>query len=201
MIDTARFIYPSRNDIFTWSQGCNASRIDKIIVQDSFIVKQFIHDVNSLSDHVVIVTHLQLDQIQERGFGRWKNNILLYDNEFFKTEFGILWENWKETSSTSCPLRFWVDAKKKIRKFLIDIGKITASEKRLQKSKKYDDLMSIYKNGKPNASDITQYLEGKKALAKMEIDYIKEKMDLNKSREFLEGDRPTKCFFSKTSQT
>ena len=57
--------------------------------------------------------------------------------------------------------------------------------------------MSIYKNGNPNASDITQYLEGKKALAKMEIDYIKEKMDLNKSREFLEGDRPTKCFFQK----
>ena len=113
LVDTARCIYPSRNDIFTWYQGGSASRIDKIIVQDSFCVKQFTHEVSSVSDHVVISTHLQLDRVQECWTGRWKNNVSVYDNDFFKAEFKILWDNWKETSTATCPVKFWVNAKKK----------------------------------------------------------------------------------------
>ena len=94
------------------------------------------HDTNAQSDHVVVTAHLQLHQKIERGIGRWKNNPSVYQNEFFKDEFSLLWQNWKKTSKTTCPVRFWVDAKKKIKNFLIDIGKLTAAEKKRYKDKK-----------------------------------------------------------------
>ena len=48
---------------------------------------------------------------------RWRNNTSVYDNDVFKTEFEILWDNWKNTSTTTCPVKFWVNAKKKLKSF------------------------------------------------------------------------------------
>ena len=175
LIDTARCLYPLRNDIFTWYQGDTASRIDKIIVQNSFKIKNFFHEVNVHSDHVVITAHLQLDQNIEKGTGSWRNNVSLYQNDIFKDEFNILWDNWKSTAQTACPLSFWISVKKKIKKFLIDIGKFSANEKRLHRNQKYDELMVIYRGGNLNLLDINNYLKEKKMLAKMKIDNIKEK--------------------------
>ena len=197
LIDTARSLYPLRKDMFTWFQGNVRSRIDKIIVQDTFKVKHFIHEVNVHSDHVIIIAHLQLDREVERGLGNWKNNVTLYQNDTFKDEFSMLWDNWKSVAQTTCPVTFWISVKKKIKNFLIDIGKLTASEKRLYKNQKYEELMFIFRGGGSNLVDINNYLKEKKMLAKLEIDDIKEKMDLHRSREFMEGDRPTKCFFQK----
>ena len=40
-------------------------------------------------------------------------------------------------------------------------------------------------------------MEHKKALAKQELDEIKEKMELKIYRDFIDGEKPTKCFFQK----
>ena len=163
LVDTARYLYPTKNDIFTFVQGNVASRIDKIIVGNDFMVKQFWHEVNIHSDHVIIMAHLQLDQNIEKGHGVWKNNVSIYQNEIFKDEFKILWDNWKDSLQTSCPLTFWVSVKKKIKHFLMDIGKLISLGKKSHRIHQYEKLMKIFGHNNQNVN-IQNYMKEKKGV-------------------------------------
>ena len=77
----------------------------------------------------------------------------------------------------------------------MDIGKRYSLGIKVAKSERYRKLMEVYKTD--SELNIRNYIKEKKNLAKLEIEQIKEKMDLKKCKDFIEGDRPTKCFFQK----
>ena len=200
--DTCRALYPNKDDIFTYTQGLSRSRIDKIIVQDSFNVKSYDHQVIYQSDHEMIISQIQLDEVVEKGYGIWKNNTSFFKNDIFKEEFTELWNEWKTLDNLNCPIRFWMFCKKQIKLFLIDTGKILAERKRKFKQKEIEKLRQLYDRTltlpTPDAQiSMNMYLEHKKTVAKLELDEIKEKMMFQKYREFVEGEKPTKCFFQK----
>ena len=164
LIDTVRSLFPSKNDLFTFSQGNSRSRIDKIIVQNSFVVKNVWHEISNHSDHVVLKAQVQLNQKIERGFGVWKNNASVFKNTIFVEEFTILWENWVKNSPTDCAVEFWILAKKKIKGFLTDIGHLLAENKKKAHIEKYTKLMDIFRIS-DNSINVAYFLNEKKQLA------------------------------------
>ena len=198
LVDTCRCLYPTQNNRFTYFHGGVRSRIDKIIVYNGFKVKQFYHEACLHSDHVVIVAGLQLDEVIEKGYGIWKNNVSIFKNDVFKDEFKELWEFWKQKSSLTCPVEFWMWVKKRIKSFLIDTGKLLARKKRLQNQDNFQEIIDLCGDvGIDQEVAIQNYLIQKKELAKLQIKNIKEKIDLKRCKDFIEGERPTKCFFQK----
>ena len=133
LVDACRVVYPRKKDVFTYAQGATRSRIDKIIVNACFNVCAYEQTFVYHTDHVLISAQLQLNDFSERGKGVWKNNVSIYQNDCFKPEFEVLWYAWKLTAETQCPIKFWVQVKQKIKRFLIDIGKRFS---RLQKREK-----------------------------------------------------------------
>ena len=76
-----------------------------------------------------------------------------------------------------------------------------AEQKRNCKQKEVEELQQLYNQALTRSTPDAQivlnlYLEHKKALAKQELDEIKEKMELKIYRDFIDGEKPTKCFFS-----
>ena len=207
LVDTCRIIYPSGKNIFTYTQGKSRSRIDKIIVHNSFRVCNYEQMFILHSDHELISTQLQLNVFSERGKGVWKNNISIYQSESFIPEFEALWYVWKLTTINQCPIKFWVQVKQKIKCFLIDIGKNLARLKKEKKKSDYQRLESLLSRATVSSDIIDQtqlmndYLSLKKTLAKNELDLVKEKMELKKCREILDGEKPTKCFFQRFRRT
>ena len=200
--DVCRDYYPNKNDIFTFTQDLIRSRIDKIIVQNCFTVKSYDHQIVYQSDHEMIISHIQLDEFIEKGYGVWKNNALVFQNEIFQEEFKELWIYWKAVYDSSCPIGFWMSCKKQIKHFLIDTGKILAQQKRNLKERELQDLSNLYNqstlmNNNRAQTSINLYLDHKKALAKLEIDKVKEQIENKKYLDFIEREKPTKCFFSK----
>ena len=201
--DVCRELFPQKNDIFTFTQGLSRSRIDKIIVNKSFCVKSYDHQVIYQSDHDMIISHIQLNQTIEKGFGIWKNNTSIYENDVFRDEFIELWNSWKNLDDTDSPTMFWMSCKKRIKSFLIDIGKILAQKKRNVKEREEEELRRLYNQALLSSSNqesqisIHLYLEHKHFLAKSELDELKERIEVKKYREFIDGKRPTKCFFQK----
>lgn len=179
LIDVVQTCYPFRNDLFTFTQGSSKSRIDKIIVQDSFVLKEVSFEPNLHSDHVVVVAQLQLDQKIEKGFGYWKNNTSVYENDVFVQEFKLLWESWVVNSKVSCPIEFWMGVKKKIKAFLMDIARLFAKERKDCRLSKYKNLMAIFQSSVDDFA-MSDFLKEKKELAKQEIKHIKEKIDQRK---------------------
>ena len=199
--DVCRSLYPTR-DMFTYSQDQIRSRIDKIIVDKSFVVNKFYHEVSNHSDHMMIIAHLHLNHVVEKGFGVWRNNISLFKNEAFGDEFQILWNFWKLTCRTNCPIKFWVQVKRKVKSFLIDVGKNCAKQKRMERDREVDELKNAhYCNNQNRGDSIKKYVEKKKILAKLEIEQIKEKIEERKCQDFVDRDKPTKCFFQKFQKT
>ena len=198
LIDACRTLYPTQNNRFTFFKSGVRSRIDKIIVHKSFEVKQFYHEACLHSDHIVIIASLHLDEVIEKGFGIWKNNTSIFKNDAFKEEFAELWEFWKHNSNITCPLAFWMWAKKRIKHFLTDIGKLLAREKRLQNQDDFREILDLCgEAGINQEAAIQNYLIQKKQIAKLQIKDMKDKIDFKKSRDFIEGEHPTKCFFQK----
>ena len=199
LVDACRLLYPIGN-FFTYScPGTGVkSRIDKLIVSDCFSVKQYHHETCNHSDHVILVSHLQINEVCERGLGVWKNNTSIFRNDTFLGEFEYIWCFWKENVNITCPIVFWTWVKKRIKLFLMEVGKIFSEKKRKLWREEYDNLMQNHQLPN-NGSTLTgkKYLVQKKKIAKLELDRVKEKIDMAKCKEFIDGDRPTKCFFQK----
>ena len=202
LVDTCRAVYPNETNLFTYTQGLSKSRIDKIIVQREFKVVKYQQEMIYHSDHELLISQIHLNDDFERGKGVWKNNSLLYQNQYFLDEFKLLWNAWRRTSGVHCPVRRWVQLKNHVKSFLIDVGKKYAYQKKQKKKNDYDQL-NYYLNcarcnvGSQRVNFMKQYSELKKTLAKAEIQEIKQNIELKKCKELLEGDKPVKCFFQK----
>ena len=115
------------------------------------------------SDHNLIVAHLQLDEIKEKGTGVWKNNISVFKNDVFKDEFGSLWGVWKVNSGIYCPIKFWVWAKKRIKGFLQDVGKMFQQQKMREKKEEHEYFQNMFRNQNGDSEvEIQNYLAQKK---------------------------------------
>ena len=109
--DVCRELYPTKNDIFTYTQGLSRSRIDEIIIHNSFTIKSYDHQVVYQSDHEMVISHIQLDETVEKGYGFWKNNASIFKNDAFKEEFTELWNDLKGLNNSNCPIRFFAKSK------------------------------------------------------------------------------------------
>ena len=191
--DACRVIFPN-DKYFTFLTAGSKSRIDKIIVSHSFDVIDYYHEICNLSDHVIVISKLQLKGKFEKGYGVWKNNTSIFQNKIFLSEFEKLWNYWKFSlfDECFCPLTYWIWAKKGVKNFLLDIGKQVNTQKKNLVRNDYD---FIFKYGasdlEDNESNVRKFLATKKRLAKMEMKIVKEKMNLSKCKDFLEGDKPT----------
>ena len=170
LVDTCRAVYPNETNLFTYTQGLSKSRIDKIIVQREFKVVKYQQEMIYHSDHELLISQIQLNDDFERGKGVWKNNSLLYQNQYFLDEFKLLWNAWRRTSGVHCPVRRWVQLKNHVKSFLIDVGKKYAYQKKQKKKNDYDQL-NYYLNcarcnvGSQRVNFMKQYSELKKNIS------------------------------------
>ena len=150
----------------------------------------------------MIITHVELDETIEKGHGIWKNNCSFFQNEVFLEEFEFLWFNWKDQYESQGPIKSWISCKKEVKLFLMDIGKIFAEQKREAKEKENQDLKNLRNQTLlPNNTSvaINHYLNHKKSFVKIRAyNKLKEKVEHKRYVDFIQREKPTKCFFFKS---
>jgi len=91
--DTFRLNYGNAR-LFTRRQGQSQSRLDRFYVCGQVTPSSEYTTPSLSSDHDILVLETRNFEVSTHGKGRWKNNITIYDDPFFKRRFNAKWQQW-----------------------------------------------------------------------------------------------------------
>ena len=163
---------------YTYFRNNYGSRIDRAYVKDLF---SNITDVKTLnvyfSDHMCVKTVFDFKDMPKKGFGHWKLNTQLLEDEGIKNSFKLEWRKYCLNIKFYKDINSWWDtyAKKEIKFFFIKKGKELAKKKYGLIQFLEEDLNQLYNEMNTNGN--IQYNEIKR---------LKDRIDELKS-EILEG--------------
>ena len=152
-----------------------------------------------VSDHDLIIGHLQYTSHFKWGKNRWRNNCGLYKEPGFLEEMRDFWirESFSVDKNTNI-IKWWVNVKYQFKRYAIKKGKELSQVKRRSFQMEQcglDNLYSAILQNPNNATLHKKYNELKKKLANQKIHDIKEKIFKEKANAILFGVQPTKTFF------
>ena len=118
---------------FTWrrTNGSQGSRIDMIWLPERYLglVRKIEISPFLRSDHQCVYLEITFPWGVERGPGRWKFNVSLFQNEAFCSGVNDFWCNWRLERRRFCLLSNWYEAGKvRLRQFIIDFSRNLARE-------------------------------------------------------------------------
>ena len=172
--------FNSNNAIeYTYVKGNYGSRIDRIYAKDS--LANFIDHVNiihtNMSDHSCVRFNLNLPNIPKPGKYYWKLNVSLLKIPNVINKFADIWGSLTHFIDNFSNINEWWEsfAKKEIKKFFIERGKV-------ESRKKYDTLnyLEYSLNRLYNKLNITGELDFQ------QVKYLKDRIN-NIKNEILEG--------------
>ena len=154
------------------------------------------HILNSFSDHYHAVYVERKNQEVKRGKGYWILNASLLNDDNYKREIEILWNNWR--SQKHCFLtvsQWWETGKKHVRDFTKLYTRNTTKQLNKRKTSLEKRLRNIYKkiNMKQGLQKIADKLRSE--LYKIELQMAQGAKVRSRIRLELDGERCTKFFF------
>ena len=200
LVDTCRYLFPN-GLFFTYKgSGCK-SRIDKIIVSSSFVIKEYEQLETSFSDHELIYASLVFDSQQRTGPGVWRNNTKYYsDDKFIK----MIKMNFAVHSRCVTKLhnlqQWWWDFKYSLKRMSISHAKQKSILEKRETQMRDQGLnnLTLLLNQNPSSTILfKQYCTLKKDILKQKVASIKEKTFKDDALHLMNGDEPTKAFFDK----
>ena len=198
--DTCRTIYPN-GKYFTFRGPDSRSRIDKILVSKSLDVIGYEQLDLLVSDHDLLIAHIQYKSLICWGKSRWKNNCSLYENADFLQDFEIFWTiEAQDISRVTNPNKWWLNTKYQFKLSCIKKGKenSTLRERGIQIAEAgLQSISDAIVRDPRDHSLFRKYDRAKKELATQQINDVKEKLFKEKANSILHGVKPTKTFFMK----
>ena len=200
LIDVCRALHPNGR-FYTWRGPKSCSRIDRVLVSSIFSVL-FYEQIDMLvTDHDLVIGHLQYTSHFKWGKGKWKNNCSLYDTDGFMEELKDFWcKESFEVCKRSNLLKWWANTKYQFKIFAIKRGReLSQVKRRLSQMERcgLENINNAILQDPENKTLHKKYNDLKKKLANKKLNEIKEKMFKEKADAVLFGPQPTKMFFMK----